>query len=499
MKVLLVNVPSRAYDRTPPLGLFYVAGILDRQSHQVKIVDIYLKDASLKSFSPSFIDDEINSFMPDIIGFGGIVTSYSRAKILSCHIREKFPGIIQIAGGPLASVSSLLVEKAGIDVVFHGECELSLPAWLQCIENKKPFGEIKGISFLRDGKAVRNQNMEQVKNLDTIPFPPYEKIVSYAPYINESAPARISEVTKTAYNYPEVIRNFSKRIKNNPRYIEFISKRGCTHKCFFCYRHVQGIRSHSVDYVIEHMKLLRSLYNIGGFYFADELFNHNKQWVMELCEKIKKYFPDIFFIVCGARVDMMDSEMLDALKESGCIEISYGQESGADTVLNEYQKAVTVEQNFEVTRLTLEKGIFSPVQLVIGSPSESPETVKQTIKFLKKLKVYTASINYLLPLPETPSWQYAMSHNLIKDIERYLEDVVEFGAGYPYVNLTKYPEKTFSTWVGMIGVKLNALYWKRKRKWTRFFIEDIKFFILWRFPSFYKFLSRLKKFIKRGF
>ncbi|MGB9643269.1 MAG: hypothetical protein ACPL3Q_08760, partial [Candidatus Ratteibacteria bacterium] len=179
--------------------------------------------------------------------------------------------------------------------------------------------------------------------------------------------------------------------------------------------------------------------------------------------------------------------------DSGCIEISYGQESGDETVLQEYRKGVSVEQNLEITRLTLEKGIFSPVQLVIGAPSESPDTVKRTIKFLKKLRVYGASINYLLPLPETPSWEYVRRNGLIEDIEKYLEDVAEYGGGKPHINLTKYHKKFVGTWVNLIYLNLKADYCRKRKNWLKFFYEKLQCFLLYRMPCFYEKLVSIKK------
>ncbi|HOK80903.1 MAG TPA: radical SAM protein [bacterium] len=491
MRVLLVNVPSRKHDCTPPLGLFYVSGIIDRMGFQVKILDMYLRNTEL-SVLPT-LESEIELFKPDVIGFGGIVTSYGRTKLLSNHIKKKFPDIVQIAGGPLSSGFKLLLENTSVDAIFHGECEMTLPLWLNNIKNPEAWHSINGISFRENARYVINKNVVQIENLDDIPFPPYGRIVDYTPYINKSIPSRLPTIAAMMADYPSVINHYIQRTKNNPAYIEFITKRGCTHRCFFCYRHVKGIRSHSVEYVIEHMKKLKSMFPIGGFYFADELFNHNKKWVMELCERIKKEFPGIFYIISGARVDNMDNEMLDALYSSGCIEISYGQESGDESVLQEYRKGVSVEQNLEITRLTLEKGIFSPVQLVIGAPSESPDTVKRTIKFLKKLKVYGASINYLLPLPETPSWEYVQRNGLIEDIEKYIEDVAEYGGSKLHVNLTSCDRKIAGTWVRLIELHLKANYSRKKRKYLKFFYEKLRCFLLYRMPTFYEGVASIKK------
>ncbi|MGC9066831.1 MAG: cobalamin-dependent protein, partial [Candidatus Ratteibacteria bacterium] len=157
MRILLLNVPSRKHDCTPPLGLFYVAGILHRAGHHVKIFDPYLWGS--ESGKPEFIDNEIRIFKSDIIGFGGIVTSYGRTKVLSNYVKKNFPGIVQIAGGALSSGFELLLKNTSVDVVFHGECEIGLPLWLNNVKNPEAWHSIKGISFRENGGGKPHINL----------------------------------------------------------------------------------------------------------------------------------------------------------------------------------------------------------------------------------------------------------------------------------------------------------------------------------------------------
>lgn len=83
----------------------------------------------------------------------------------------------------------------------------------------------------------------------------------------------------------------------------------------------------------------------------------------------------------------------------------------------EHKKCISSEQNREITKSTQKVGLLSAVQLVIGSPSETNEMIKEKIRFLKDVNDYQFSLNYLIPLPETPSWQYVMKRKLITDVE----------------------------------------------------------------------------------
>lgn len=472
MNVLLVNVPSRKGQGgfMIPLGLLYVARIVESFGGKAKIVDPYLDDKRLEDFEGCLLklNKVIEKFKPDIIGFGGIATSYPRAKQISLHIKKYYPEVLQIAGGPLASTYELLLTKTYVDVVFHGEVEITLPQFLEDIES---YRNIKGISYKKNGHVIRNSPQEQIRNLDAIPLPAYH-LVNVSNYFY-SIKNRM-ETYKISLEENPCLQDLLKNIGTKTHYIPIISSRGCTNQCSFCYRHVQGYRKHSVNYVIEHIKFLQKNYGVSGFEFVDELFNTKDDWVLDFCNAIEDKNLDIFYIVGGARVDLIDERILRRLKETGCTEINFGQESGSNKILKEYRKGVSAEENTAKTLLSKRIGLHTPVQLVIGSPSETTSTIRETIEFLKKVDAYRYSPNYLVPLPETPIWEYVMKNRLIPDIEKYLEKVADCG-GWRLVNLTKVPNRIWRGWGSLIKKEMTLHYAKRKNR--RFWYVYYSFYL----------------------
>lgn len=453
MNILLINIPSRKGEGGIflPLGLLYVGGILERNGHNPKIIDMYTNTVDS-------LDKMMEEFNPSIVGFGGISSSYGGTKQLSVYLKEKYPKVVQIAGGPLASTYDLLLKNTNISVVFHGEADINLPIFLKRIESGEPFNDIKGISYFSDGNAVRNPPEALIMNIDEIPYPAYY-LVDISVYV--------LPVETILGNYDAVLSHNSqlrkdvlKRIEGKNLRIPILASRGCTNRCFFCYRHVFGHRQHSVKYVIDHIKYLQKEYNISGFLLGDELFNRSQEWVLEFCDAIEREKIDISYIVAGARIDKINEHMLLRLKQTGCIEILYGQESGSDIVLREYRKGVSRQQNKEITKLTQDMGLMVTVQIVIGSPSETNETITDTINFLKECKCYMVSLNYLIPLPETPSWQYVIERGLIKDVEKYLDDVAEYGGTRMLVNLTKESDEVVKSWYPRICYETTRNYYK---------------------------------------
>ena len=472
MNILLINVPSRKGKGgfELPLGLLYVGSILERNGHTVKIYDPYLEDVELNHIDSgdfTSLHRLIEEWKPSIIGYGGIATSYTRAKKISTHIKSKYPDIFQIAGGALSTTYELLLSKGIVDVVFHGETETSLPDFLNRFSNNKPYDSLSGISLLKNGSVVRNPAVTQIDNLDVIPLPAYQLIdlKQYTHSINNWI-----DNYKINTKDPENTIIF-KNIGNRTNYIPIATSRGCTHKCLFCYRHVQGIRRHSVGYVINHIKFLIEKYGIYGFQFCEELFNSDIKWVNEFVDAIERENLSIFYLIAGARVDKINRDILKRLADTGCIEVNYGHESGSDTILKEYRKGVTAATNSEVTLMTIQEGMSCPIQLVIGSPSETTRTIKETAKFLQKTKATVCSLNYLIPLPETPIWQYVEQNALIPDVEKYLEDVSIIG-GLAFINLTKQPDKVWKKWPNYINraMHLNKLKKKTGKKYWMYYL-----------------------------
>lgn len=462
MKMLLIYVPSRRNGLSLPYGLLYVASIIKRCGHEAIIFDPYLNDVGLKEFDSgdfSSIDDIIRMHAPAIVGYGGIATSYGRTKKLSHYLKTKYPQILQIAGGCLASVYNLLLTMTAVNVVFHGEAENSLPHFLRMVENDRSFYDTAGISYLKEGEIVSTPLPEQIKDLDSIPIPSFD-FINIDRYINttEEWLASYDLILRSDSRYEGIIR----RLKGQKRYIIIMTSRGCTHRCSFCYRHFQGYRQHSVDYVIKYIKYMKQKYSLDGFHFGDELFNADPKWVYDFCDALEKEKLDIFYLIGGARVDRMDANMLKRLKETGCVCIFYGQESGSDVILKEYRKGVSRQKNKEITLLTAAAGIFSAVQLVIGSPCETDETIKDTISFLKEVSAYVYSINYLIPLPGTPIWKYVEATNRIKDVETYLDETAEYGGGATFINLTDEADIKWRRWGNRIRISMRLEYIRHK-------------------------------------
>ena len=492
--ILLIHVPSMhkmSEGNIPfPLGLMYVGGILERLGKNVKIHDLYLYDFPYEDrWGYLMLKKIIEDFSPDVIGYGGIAMSYGWAKNLSIQVKKDYPGIIQIAGGALSSVYDLLLTKAAIDVVFHGEAETNLPVFVDRFDSKKQWTDIPGISYFNN-EIKRNQSVSQIENMDDIPYPAYHLVEIEKYYLKRQ---ELLDAYRGDMSDQGIYESISKKLNGVNVLLPIVTARGCTHRCSFCYRHMKGYRKHSVDYVIRHIKYVQEEFGINGFAFRDELFNGDMKWVFELCDEIDKNDLKIAYRT-SARVDNISEKMLTRMYETGCFSLLYGQESGSDKILKEYKKGVTRKQNVEATLLTRKVGIYSTVQLVIGSPGETQQTIQESIDFIKEVGVRYYSLNYLIPLPESPVWHYVLEKKLINDVEDYLEQVALRG-GRHNVNLTQVSDKEWSNWSNLIDYKVKVHYAKSDGSYMECFKLFVIYYCRRTFPE--RIIEVLRAFLKK--
>jgi radical SAM superfamily enzyme YgiQ (UPF0313 family) len=449
MNVLMIEVPTEERDGSVPVGILYAASSALRLGHRVKIIDLVKEPIAYAELS-----NIIHSFLPDVIGMGGITSSYKNAKELIASIKQDYVDIPVIAGGVISSVADLLLNNAGADFVVHGEGEITFPRLLDAIKEGSDLAAVKGISYKRDGMIVRTDPQPPIADLDDIPMPAYD-LLDMGKYLDPIEPW-INAYFQTD---PKECEDVKDLLANEKYLFPIITARGCTHRCIFCYRHHKGLRQHSVDYVISMMKFLRNRYGVGLFQINDELTTANRKWVLDFCDALKRGALNIHFIILSSRVDTVDETILRQLKDAGCLMINYGYESGSDTILKEIRKGVKRDQALAAGLLTKKVGIKNVPEIIIGFPSETDETVDETIDFLKQLDTWPVSINSPIPFPETPLWQYAVDQKLIVDKEAY---VLGYRRGR-FLNFTKYPDRKVLMLVSKVRYETH-LHWLRHRK-----------------------------------
>lgn len=476
----MIETSSAVGDGSVPFGVLYASSSILRHGHNVKIIDLVKENLSYDD-----VKKIIKDFSPGIIGMGGITACYKNCKSLIGNIKNDFKGIPIVVGGVISSVSDILLTKAGADYIIHGEGEISFPKLIHALENNENISKVKGISFFKNGNIYKTEGQPQINNLDDIPFPEFS-LLNMSNYLDP-----VEEWIDGYFKYDKLeCKNITKRLSGKKYIFPIITARGCTHRCIFCYRHQWGWRQHSVEYTISLMKYLSKNYGIGIFQINDELTTANRKWVLKFCNSLISENLGIYIIVLSARVDNVDDEMLVKLKEAGCIMINYGYESGSDFILKKIGKGVTRKQALNAGLLTQKIGIKNIPEIIIGFPSETKETVEETIDFLKQLDVWPISVNTPIPFPETPLWQYGVEHGLIKDKEEF---ILDYKRGR-FVNFTTYSDTEVLRLVAKVKSD-TYLYWLKRRKRYRQYLKALfeKYMLIYIRPMIPNYIYNLLK------
>jgi anaerobic magnesium-protoporphyrin IX monomethyl ester cyclase len=360
-----------------PLGPMSLSSYLKREG-----ADVYLHDTTFTSLAD--FRALVERLKPPVVGISA--NCISRPHAFAMAGIAKRAGALVAAGGPDPISYADAYFDAGVDIVGAGEGEETLAELLKICSGRENLsglvasGELDdfaGIAFRRDGKTVYTAGRTKIKNLDALPFPDRDSI-SLEPYM---------ETWRKHHGYSS---------------LSFITQRGCPYKCSWCSSSVFGrsFRQRSAANVVDEMLYLRDRFKPDMFWVADDVLSINKKWVWKWVEEIDRRSAQLPY-ECLSRVDLVDEEMLRALKASGAARIWYGAESGAQHVLDAMNKGTKVEEIYQACQWSHEAGIEVGLFIMLGYPSETRDDVLKTIRLIKDIDPEIFGIAVAYPMKGT--------------------------------------------------------------------------------------------------
>jgi len=400
MKILLINPPQTFFPGSDPpaanlpLGLLYIAAVLDKAGIKTEILDAFMADFPFRKIGDTTevgmpygkIKEEIQRRKPDIVGIANPFTCQVEHTVRVADIvKEIDPSILTVVGGPHGTVVPLefLEEARNVDIVVIGEGEYTMLDIVRFFEGKKKIDDVQGIANRRDERVVLNSPRPFNKNLDELPYPAYH-LVDMEQYLN-----------------PKTIeyRSFQNRA------LSMITSRGCPFNCSFCSVHLhmgKTFRAHSADYVIDHIEYVVNKYRVKTIYFEDDNLTFDLKRFEEICDKIIE--KDIKFqweTPNGVRADYLTLDLLKKMKKSGCQSVFVGIESGDQYVLdNIIGKRLKLKNVIKFAEMCKKIGLKTGAFYVIGFPGETKENMRNTINFALMLKrKYDVGMHLLFATP----------------------------------------------------------------------------------------------------
>ncbi len=339
----------------PPIGIYYVGAMLRAHGHAVEIFNWHDRGGQAK-----ILARELAALRPQVVGFSVLHANRWGALEIAAEVRRTLPRAAVVFGGIGASMlwRHLLAHFPQLDAVVVGEGERTFLSLVEALEQDGRLPpDLPGLALRRGGEPVFNGPAEPIRQLDELPDP--------------------------------------------ARYFTFqhlVMTRGCPGRCTFCGSPRfwgRRVRFHSVAYIADQ---IQRLHDQGQryFFFSDDTFTLSRRRVIALCREILDRGLAITWQAIS-KVTTVDAETLAWMRRAGCIQISYGVESGADEIRGLLCKDIDRDQVRRAFALTVGAGILARAYFIYGSPGESAATIQATLELMEEIQPLGA-IFYILDI-----------------------------------------------------------------------------------------------------
>ncbi len=398
MKVMIINPPrvrGRTVVRTerfehtdvgavyPPINCLYLAAILEKEGHDVKLIDANGFQLALEDIS-----EQIALFRPDVV-YARTAFDTQREDVNVLEAAKQAGAVTLLRCKIIAEVPAIrdhLLQLPFVDIFINDEPESVVPPLLKGIAEQQAWGSVPGISFQHEGQIVTTSDSAPLIDLDTMPFPAYHLLPDLSPYHTG--------------------------VMMRPPFTTVLSSRGCPFHCTFCSYGRTKYRTRTPENVAAELEWLISNYGLKRFIFFDEMIFLHDGRLKKICRLMLEKGLKLRWTL-NTRAKPLDLDTLKLMKEAGCFELCLGIESGSDTILKNIEKGITTDDIREAARLCKEAGLDIYAMLLLGSPGETEETVNESMKLIREIDPFYAQFSYLVPAPNTPAFAYYREKGLL--------------------------------------------------------------------------------------
>lgn len=376
----------------PPVGLGYIAAMLEKEKFSCKIIDNNLLQ---------FSQEKVLAMIPQktlLIGFYLNSFTFNSVKELAELIRKKRKNTAIILGGPLASSApKTVLEEIICDGLVRGEGEY---ATLQIIKNLKKNrflfrGKISGATYLNKKEEMVSNPVSRITNLDEIPFP--------------------------AYHLFPTFNRYKSRTRKSP-FAPIVTSRGCPHACTFCSKDIfqRVVIFRSAKNVLKEIKYLAKYYNVRQIDILDDNFAQHKNRFEEILEGLAKIKPRLAInLQSGIRTELLNEENLLKMKKAGIFKLAFGIESADEKVLALHKKALNLKKVEESIALSKKMGFAVYGFFIIGLPGETERSFNKSLAFIKKTNLDIVNFSMAIPFVGTELYK------MIEEKGRFLIDTTK--------------------------------------------------------------------------
>ncbi len=371
----------------PQNSLAYLAAVVKDQGYKPNILDCIASEIDWEQ-----VLAYIKRNRPKWVVIEGISSTITN-DVYAGYLAKRYGGKTVLIGPHVTALPEVTMEAyPSLDYSILGEVEETLGDLIQAVDSNEDLSTIQGLLYRESGEIKNTGEREFIQDLNSLPLP-----------LQELLPLE-------KYNAPYI---------GGP-YTFVLHSRGCPNACYFCRQNVMWksiCRLRNGESIASEFKYLASL-GVKKVMFHSDTFTQNRDNVLDICDHLTKANTGIEWI-CNGRVDLVDREILHAMKLAGCFMVNYGVESGVQKILDDSNKGknATIENARKAVAITKEAGIQVWAYFIIGLPGETKETIKQTSAFARELPADLVNFSVATPYPGTPFYKTADKNGWLKNVE----------------------------------------------------------------------------------
>lgn len=387
MDLMLIVSPLNALSVHMPYYYLYLAGYMEKHGINVTIVDPHFQS---EAENVSFILEQVKHQKPRYIGLACFVTDYNVVHDLAIKIKEISSATILTGNAhPSIMPEDFLYEGSPFDIVVRGEGEVTVKEIVTSPIGLQSLYKIDGIAFF-DGNSIVITRNRRLMSLSDCGKPAYHLLdMNWYARPTKNIIRRLAAVCAVIY-----------------------TGRGCPYNCNFCASNAVWrtndkspgnpyVRARPLDVVMDELALLQNKYGFDFFYVLDDTFGMRESIIVEFCNAYKKSGLKMLW-AAETRVNCIKTpEIVKLLKESGCIQLDFGVESGSPKILEIVNKKITLDQIINAFDLCEKYGIRTFANMLLNMPQETEEDLGLSHKLLARIRPTYVSIGLTQPYPGT--------------------------------------------------------------------------------------------------
>ncbi|MBU2540160.1 B12-binding domain-containing radical SAM protein [Patescibacteria group bacterium] len=377
-------------------GISYISSFLKKHGHQTRM--IVLSRTSPKN-NRHILDEYLKKFSPELICFTAVSTEYQFIANIAKYIKEKWPNIYLLVGGPYVSLNPNGILSDGFDALCVGEGENPALELVSQLEKGVLPSTIPNLWIKRGSEIEKNLPRPFLQDLDSLPFPDREM---WQEWTKERPGARYS----------------------------VLLGRGCPFQCTYCSNHAlkklasgSYVRFRSPDNIIEEIKdiIARFPMQKREIYLEVESFGVDKKWAIELCSKLESFNKTVNQLLSfGVNLRIMPNadfeDLLVACKKANFRFINIGLESGSERVRREILKRNYSNKDVVNTvSLARKHSLKVAFYNMVGLPGETVADFKETVEINRTCLPDWHLTGIFFPYPGTDLYFLCKEKGLLKE------------------------------------------------------------------------------------